>query len=430
MGQFALLLAFLGRDEEPPEATIALFQAALEALPKDDYFTRAFALGGLASTYGRQGRLRLAERTFAQSAEMSRQSDSPYAFIVAKDWEATAQAAQGHLTRAASTYRLVVEQLSELAADRLPLTGHAFVGLADILREQNDLQGALEHVSEGLRRGRQTMDRDALREGYLIQARILHALDDETGSREALEQGLLEAQNIGSRACIIEAETWQAMLNLASGDLASMLRWASKRGLLDEPLDPKSAESLEAIERLALGRLLIAQRKLPQAGTILKSLLRTAEEGEQARLALEIRCVLSRVLQAGGDREGALRTLVKALLLGEPEGYIRSFVDEGPQMAALLRTAASRGHSPGYMERLLGAFGQELSAEAPLEPLTERELEVLRLLSEGLTNAEIAAELVVAQSTVKTHINHIYAKLGITQRTQAVARARDLHLLQ
>ena len=95
----------------------------------------------------------------------------------------------------------------------------------------------------------------------------------------------------------------------------------------------------------------------------------------------------------------------------------------------MLRSAASSGRSPAYIRHLLEAFGQALSDAEPIEPLSERELDVLRLLSEGLTNAAIAEELVVAQSTVKTHINHIYAKLGVTQRTQAVARARELHLL-
>ncbi len=130
-----------------------------------------------------------------------------------------------------------------------------------------------------------------------------------------------------------------------------------------------------------------------------------------------------------GDRESAQQVLAKALLEGESEGFVRCFLDEGPRMAALLRTAAARGHSPDYVNRLLTAFGEALSEESPIEPLTERELDVLRLLSEGLTNAAIAEQLVVAQSTVKTHINHIYAKLGVTQRTQAVARARELHLL-
>jgi ATP/maltotriose-dependent transcriptional regulator MalT len=99
-------------------------------------------------------------------------------------------------------------------------------------------------------------------------------------------------------------------------------------------------------------------------------------------------------------------------------------------MAALLQAAAAEGHSPDYAKRLLKVIGEATSPESPFEPLTERELDVLRLVADGLTNAAVAAELVVAQSTVKTHINRIYSKLGVTQRTQAVAKARELGLIQ
>jgi LuxR family maltose regulon positive regulatory protein len=186
---------------------------------------------------------------------------------------------------------------------------------------------------------------------------------------------------------------------------------------------------LRLIERMALARLRIAQGDSSQAEAILKNMLRELETSELGQLTMEVRCALSVVLKARGDRESAQKILAKALLDGEPDGFMRCFLNEGARMAALLRSAASSGHSPAYVARLLKAFGQSLSEDATIEPLTERELDVLRLLSEGLTNAAIAEELVVAQSTVKTHINHIYAKLGVTQRTQAVARGRELHLL-
>lgn len=428
LAQYALLLAFLGRDQVPFENTVSLFQAAIAALPQEDLFTRTFGLAGLASTYARQGKLSLAERTFAQSAEISRRLDSPYANLVAKDWEATSQATQGHLTRAASTYRGVIERLSELEADRLPLTGHAFVGLADILRERNELQHALELVNEGLRRGRSITDRDALLDGYLAQARILQALNDETGSRLAIANELQEARMTESQGCINNAEAWEAMLNLSWGDARAAMRWASQRDLLD-PGHRVQRETLTSTEKLALARLLAARGEYTQAASVLSELLRMIEEEETARLTLEVQCALAPMLQASGDREGAMRTVAKALLRGEPEGYMRSFLDEGPRMAALLRRAASEGHSPSYVERILRTFGEELSVESAIEPLSQRELDVLRLVGEGLTNSQIAAELVVAQSTVKTHINHIYSKLDVTQRTQAVARARELRLL-
>jgi len=117
-------------------------------------------------------------------------------------------------------------------------------------------------------------------------------------------------------------------------------------------------------------------------------------------------------------------------MLAEPEGFTRSFLQEGASMAAMLRTAASQGHSPDYARHLLACFVDTgLQQEAVIDPLSDRELEVLRLVADGLTNAQIAAQLVIAQSTVKTHINRIYSKLAVSTRTAAVARARQLHLV-
>ena len=428
LGQFALLLAFLSRDSQPHDSVIGLFQAAESAFPAEDFFTRAFARSGLASTYARQGSLVLAEQAFAEAAELGQRADSLYVSLIARDWEASIQAQRGQLNRAAATYREVIEQFSTLPAERLPLSAHAYVGLADILREQNELLLAKEFVGAGLERGRRSMDRDALREGYMIQARILQALGEKAASRQALQLGLGEAYASGSPHCHAEAEAWQVILNLAWGDLRAARQWAAERDLR-EAVAPEKLDSLQWIERMALARLRIAEGNLSRAEFVLKRMLEGVSASELVRLTIEIRCALSMTLLARGDRESAQPMLAKALHEGEPEGFMRCFLDEGPRMAALLRSAAVSGQSPEYVERLLTAFGQTLSMDEPIEPLSERELDVLRLLSDGLTNAAIADQLVIAQSTVKTHINHIYAKLGVSRRTQAVVRARELHLL-
>ena len=318
--------------------------------------------------------------------------------------------------------------MAAIAAERLPLTAHAFVGLADVLLEQNKLEGALGLVNTGLERGQRTLDRDALLDGYLIQARIFQALGHVEAAQEALKRGVREAQNTSRGDCLVEAEAWKMILNLSWGDTPAALRWAEARGVRDLS-DPDALSSLHWIEKRALARLHIAQGDLTKAKAILNNLLQEIEPSEFGQLKMEVRCTLSGVLQGLGERETALRLLAKALLDGEPEGFMRCFLNEGPRMAALLRSASSSGHSPMYVKRLLEAFGQSISKEDPVEALSERELDVLKLLSEGLTNAAIAEQLVIAQSTVKTHINHIYAKLSVTQRTQAVARARELHLL-
>lgn len=429
LSEYVLLMAFLARNQGELDRTIVLFKAAVKSLAQDDHFTRAFALGGLASTYVRTGKLELAESALARAAESGLQSSSAYAFIAPKDWEATMQALQGRLNQAVATYRTAIDYILEQGVEGLPLTGHAFVGLAEILLEKNQLNEALAHVEEGIRRGVQVNDVDALREGYLIKARILVPMGDERGYRKAMKKGYDIARKIPSLLCLQEVQAWDAILNIARGEITSAAGWASNRGLTT-PVDLDTVETAQEIERRAFARLLVAQRKIPEAEAVLESLLSWTEVNGLVRSTIEILALLSLVQHATGGREQALRTLARALMQAEPEGYVRTFIDAGPMMATLLRSAAAQGHSPEYVNQLLNAFGEEISPAAPLEPLTERELDVLHLIASGLSNAEIAEELVIAQSTVKTHINRIYSKFGVTQRTQAVARARELQLIQ
>jgi LuxR family maltose regulon positive regulatory protein len=149
---------------------------------------------------------------------------------------------------------------------------------------------------------------------------------------------------------------------------------------------------------------------------------------------IRILALQAHAFQVKGNVDEALSALKRALSLAEPEGYVRTFVDEGEPMARLLRRALTQGISPEYTGKLLGALGESAhpappAAQALVEPLTERELEVLRLIAAGLSNAEIARELVIAVSTVKTHINRIYGKLDAKSRTQAVAKAQTLNLV-
>jgi LuxR family maltose regulon positive regulatory protein len=429
LSEFALLVAFLSRDQGDNEQTIALFEAAMNSMPEDDHFTQSFGLAGLASTYGRVGKLQMAEKAFAEAAEHGRKSGSAYAFVASKDWEATMQALQGRLNQASVTYHTAISYLSEQGVEGLPLTGHAYVGLAEILLEKNNLDVALSNVEEGIQRGGQVNDLDALREGHLIRARILAALGEVDKYQVAIEDGIEVARQIPGLSCLQEAQAWKAILQISHGAISNAANWAAVRGL-EVPVNLDVVEATQEIERKAFSRLLLAQRKYNEAEVVLESLLKWSEENELMRSKVEILAHLSLALHAAGKRENAVQKLSQALILAEPEGFVRTFIESGPTMAALLRSAAAVGHSPEYVKQLLKAYGEDVFPETPIEPLTERELDVLRLMATGSTNAEIATELVVAQSTVKTHINRIYSKLGVTQRTKAVAKAREMGLIQ
>jgi LuxR family maltose regulon positive regulatory protein len=187
--------------------------------------------------------------------------------------------------------------------------------------------------------------------------------------------------------------------------------------------------------RIAQGREDLARPFLQETLGLLDRLLQDAETKARLSSVLEILVLRALALQARGDRIGALSTLEHALTHAEPEGYMRLFVDEGGPMRSLLREIQARGIAPHYVAQLLTAFdeghvsGPAVPAGSALvEPLTEREREVLSLLSSGASNREIARSLVVSPGTVKKHVYNICGKLGAQSRTQAVARARELNL--
>jgi len=236
---------------------------------------------------------------------------------------------------------------------------------------------------------------------------------------------------------------------LARGEVADAARWVQERGLgvEDEPSYPREREYL------VLTRVLLAQDRPDQALGLLERLHDLAAGQGRVGSLIEIQALQALALAASGDQQSALAALAQALHLAWPEGYLRVFIDEGPPMASLLArlatptqrqpVAAAEDVPPDYLARLLAAFPP---AAAPIpqppsragagplpglvEPLSERELEVLGLLAVGRSNQQIAQELVVALDTTKKHVSRILDKLGVANRTQAVARARELQLLR
>jgi LuxR family maltose regulon positive regulatory protein len=212
---------------------------------------------------------------------------------------------------------------------------------------------------------------------------------------------------------------------LAQGNVEAAIQWAE--GVEVRPDD--HLDTLGEFKAITLVRVLLAQAKPGEAEPLIERLLQAAESEGRMGKVVEILALHALARQAHGDTGRALASLKRALTLAEPEGYVRTFVDEGAPMAALLRQALARGIVPRYVSRLLAAFGEPAAAQPLPEPLTGREFEVLRLIVAGLTNQEIADQLVISVATVKRHITNIYGKLVVSHRTQAVARAQELDLL-
>jgi LuxR family transcriptional regulator, maltose regulon positive regulatory protein len=298
--------------------------------------------------------------------------------------------------------------------------------------------GTWRQASSGSRAGSPTI----LLDGYITLARLRQALEDEEGTLRAFRQAqsLVRRHDLPSRF-VARLAAHEARLWLAQGNLEAATRWAQER-----ELDLGELSYLREAEHLTMARVFISQGKLVEARQLLERLLTASEDGGRMKSAIEIMILQALASQAQGDEARALGALESALELAQPEGYVRTFVDEGAAIANLLvhargahgerpGTDPDSGHS-GYAGKLLGAFLQP-SAPRHLPPdvlqstnlLSDRELEVLQLVAAGFKNQQIAEELFVVVGTVKAHLNSIYRKLGVQSRIPAVSRAKDLGLL-
>jgi LuxR family maltose regulon positive regulatory protein len=241
---------------------------------------------------------------------------------------------------------------------------------------------------------------------------------------------------VASRVAARQAWVW-----LAQGNVEAAAQWAKERGLDVDGVPSVARE----VEYLALARIRIDQGRPGETARLLQRLLERAEAGGDTARAIEILMLKALALQAQEDADQALTVLEHALALAKPGGFVRIFVDQGPPMARLLYQAAAggvAGHDSvaQYARQLLSAFPvvepertDASEQQAPqmdlIEPLSERELEILEIIAEGLTNPEIASRLCLSPNTVKAHAHNIYGKLDVRNRTQAVSRARVLGLL-
>jgi LuxR family maltose regulon positive regulatory protein len=330
-----------------------------------------------------------------------------------------------------------------------------YIGLGDLHREWNDLEQAEQHLAQAmdLIRGPLTIDADVVTQGYITLARVQQARAESGRAGTTLSEfANLAHERKFAAHLIARGAAAQAALALAQGNLPATIAWAESSDLHAgaELMYPREAEYLTLVRlRIAQARAAAAHSSAAQfldaALSLLGRLLQTAEANARMGSIVEMLILRALALQARGDLSSARQALARALMLAEPEGYIRVFVDEGPPMELLLREAQAHGIAPDYVASLLShvrlpmldvGSGDEPPIQNPKsqiqkldEPLSSRELEVLRLMMAGKSNAEIAQALVIALSTVKTHTNNIYGKLGVARRTAAIARARDLHLL-
>jgi len=419
---------------ELPRA-VELAHQALERLPEENLLLRAIVAQNLGVAYHWSGNSAAAVRSLSEAVTLSRRASQPFQALTGLAILGRAYEMEGSLRQAMTVYREALDIASEPGSRPVPFASMAYVGRAGVLYERNELEDARRCAVEGIR-----LSELGGFVAYQVFGRALLArIYEAEGDRQRAENVLDEAERLrkGRDYTLVWAlvSELRVRLWLAQGNVAAASQWAQERSL--NPGD--ALDSGREIEQMAVARVLIAQDEPADALELLGWLLEAAEAAGRGAsvinvLILEALALQTLALEAQGHSDRAMSPLARALSLSEPEGYVRSFVDEGEPMARLLRQALSRGIRPSYVARLLAAFDEEVEPTAPgmeslVEPLTERELEVLRLIVAGLSNPEIADELFIAVSTVKSHVNHIYGKLAVENRVQAANRAQALGLV-
>ncbi len=420
----------LARGDGP--GTVRHARRALELSPADDHLGRASAaaLMGLASWAS--GDLEAGHSGYAEcTAGLWRAGHIADTFGCAIAL-ADIRRVQGRLGEAMRVYEQALQGPPEQDGAVLRGTADMCVGMSEIHRERDDLPAATQQLLRSQELGEHTGLPQNRYRWRVAMARIREAEGDLGGALDLLNEA--ERLYVGDFFPNVRpVPALRARVRVAQGELGEALGWARERGLsVDDDLS-----YLREFEHITLARVLLAryateraERPVQEAARLLDRLLRAAEEGHRTGSVIEILVLQALAHQMRENIPAALASLQRAVTLAEPEGYVRIFADEGQPMASLLRAAAKQGTARNYVRRLLAAVNKTEdstpASQGLIEPLSERELDVLRLLGTDLGGPEIARELVVSLNTVRTHTKNIYAKLGVNNRRAAVRRAAEL----
>jgi ATP/maltotriose-dependent transcriptional regulator MalT len=427
---------------------IHLSECALQRLPEDRAFLRILAADGLAMAHTLRGDLVSGAHAFEKVVEASSKAGNVIMMLLGLTNLAGLRYQQGQLRQARDEYQRVIDiSHARLGVISQPAS-RALLGMGELAREWNDLQASIEYLTDAIEMFKQFID-IGLSVAYLSLAKVYLSQGEWQKVQSTLEKARQRSSATKTTALddnlteLLQARLWIAVREYDAAD-----QWALRRGLLKRPIGDlaamadQNATAFELLqgEYMTLVRLFIAQNQPSKSLEILDVLLSYNEQRGQLRRVIEVLVLQAIAYQLAEAGELALQAFYRALSLGEPEGYIRTFLDEGKPIARLLSEAIASGHSPLYAQNLLASLNSPSSQPSGLvfktgahhelvEPLSQREIEVLRLIAKGLTNQEIGTRLYISLSTVKGHTTNIYGKLGVNSRTQAVTAAQKLGLL-
>ena len=419
LGEVAAAQAYMAQSLGDGRRMIEASQQALALLPETDLHSRGIVSLNLGIAYWHIGRMEDTHEVLQQAIPALHQRGNFYGEMAARIFQARVLAVRGQIRPAATYFEEITRQTGR--GQTFPLV---FLDLCTLYYEWNELETAASWLEQGLESCQRSGSLEFQMAAFMHQAWLAFALGDLAGVDEALVQihQILESSSIPlrTRARVTDLEV---QLALRQGDLETA------RSL--EPQLTADAENHPFYRFLDLtpARLLLAQGRKEEAASKFAAAVKVAAANDWG-----YGLIAGLVLQAlaADTSSAALEFLGQALSMAEPQGFIRTFADAGAPLAPLLQEAARRGLYPEYAGQILAAIGEkpraDAAASALVEPLSERELEVLRLVAAGLSNRQIAQQLVVSLGTAKTHIHNIYGKLGASSRVQAIARARELDL--
>jgi LuxR family maltose regulon positive regulatory protein len=414
------------------QRSVPLATEALALAAPDDYLSRAAAYHGMGNAYRARGELDAALAAYGQARQQFAVMGHVFMSQLPLYRSAHLLILQGRLHQALETYESVLRLAEEAGEEPIVLSGEIFGYLSELYCEWNDLEQAAAYARREIELAQTGNMRLALVDGYLKLAVVAGAQGKTSAAREALSGAAAIAARLQAAPLVAQVALSQARLDLDTGNLAAAGRWADdyagRRGTSACVLAPLVVPSAD----LLLARIRLAQGHTTLALDLLEEIMHSAGTGGRTRLLVEALLLQALAWHRQKQEAASRKALVRALALGKEEDYVRVFIENGPVLGPLLQQV--RHLFPGYVSRLLAALQPGETAEAagtvPLrEPLTAREQEILALIAQGYANREIAETLVLSVGTVKGHVNHIFGKLNVRSRTQALLRAAELNLL-
>ncbi|MCK4977477.1 MAG: hypothetical protein KAS36_11155, partial [Anaerolineales bacterium] len=438
-GQICALRALFSLTRGQISQAIEYANQALEFLP-EGYFNRPVAADALGIAKRVSGDFDGAIKVFVEARRDSLAVGNRILAQAIILELGRVQTMQGRLHQAAETFREAIEFKYQDTEIKIPYASPASVILANILREWNELDAAMVLLEEGIEIGLPAQMVDAVVQGYATMARVHLTqgnLDAAIETCKRVEKMIIDIPNPEHETMTIALNS-QIRLLIAQDKLPEAERILRDRGLNinDEIMQFNEIEHIIlARVWVCLGRENPKENYLSDAQGMIARLLEITEPVGCMREVIELRVLQALVFSAQGLNDRAIDSIEKALTLAEPERYVRTFVDEGEPIKELLRQVICRDVAPDYARKLLAAFemGRPIEqltyAQSLIDPLSKRELEVLRLLSTELSGPEIARELSISLNTMRTHTKSIYSKLDVNNRRAAVRESQELNIL-